>query len=117
MSSDNGKRSVTENFCGKISRSIWTQIKENGNNMRMKHYTYKLACSSKHESCLSLETRGKQGNRFENSTKLPQSSHMFFELSQLLHFFFALDAMQTNYCDENQQLQLGVRPLSQTVSC
>ena len=42
---------------------------------------------------------------------------MFFELSQLLHFFFALDAMQTNYCDENQQLQLGVRPLSQTVSC
>ena len=44
-----------ENFCDKISRLSWTQIKENGNNVRMKHYMYKLVHTSRHESCESLE--------------------------------------------------------------
>ena len=42
MSSDYGKRTVMENFYDKISCSIWAQKKENGNSMKMKHYTYKL---------------------------------------------------------------------------
>ena len=39
MSSDHGKLSMTDNFCDKISRSIWIQTKEKGNSMKMKHYT------------------------------------------------------------------------------
>ena len=33
MSSDRGERSVTENFCDKISPLIWTQIKESENSI------------------------------------------------------------------------------------
>ena len=31
MPSDDGKQLVMENSCDKMSSSIWTQIKENGN--------------------------------------------------------------------------------------
>ena len=56
----------------------------------MKHYIYKLACTLWHESCLSLETMGgSQGNRFENSTKLPLPKCFLISLQ----FFFALDAV------------------------
>ena len=58
----------------------------------MKHFIYNLACTSWHESCLSLETTGcslKRLNRFENSTKLPLPKCFLISL----HFFFALDAM------------------------
>ena len=39
MFSDHGKWSVTENFCDKISCSICTQTKENGNSMNSKWNT------------------------------------------------------------------------------
>ena len=75
MSSNNAKGSVTENFCDKISRSIWTQIKENGNNVRMKHLIYNLACTLWHESCLSLETMGCSLN--SKTDKIPSSQMLF----------------------------------------
>ena len=31
---------------------------QNGSNMEMKQYIYKLTCTSCHESCLGLETMG-----------------------------------------------------------
>ena len=45
MASDHGKGSVTEDFFDKTSCSIWTQVKENGNSMKIKHYVYKIACT------------------------------------------------------------------------
>ena len=38
MSSDHRKLSMTDNFCDKISRSIWIQTKEKGNSMKIKYY-------------------------------------------------------------------------------
>ena len=39
MSIDHRKQSIMENFCDRISCLIWTQIEENRNDMKMKHYT------------------------------------------------------------------------------
>ena len=91
----------------------------------VKNYIYKLACTSWYESCSSLETTEcslKQGNRFENSTKLPLPTYFLIMLCQLLlGYFFSLlfshwmpckqiAGMKTNNCS------LVVCPLSQTVS-
>ena len=70
-------------------------IKENGNNVRMKHYIHKLACTSWHECCLRNDRMfSERGKQIRKQYKIT-SSQMFFliMLSQLLHFFFTLDAM------------------------
>ena len=77
--------------CDKISRSIWThdQIKENGNNVRIKHFIYNPACT-----LFQLRKNGMFSETVKQIRKQYKitSCQMFF-LKITLHFFFALDAM------------------------
>ena len=79
MSSDHGKRSATENFCYKISCSIWTQIKENGNSMKIKHYVYKLAWLSSMNFAQAYKQHNVLWNR-ETVSKTVQNHQTNFEL-------------------------------------
>ena len=67
-------RSVTEDFCDKISSSIWTQKKKTEYENETLYNYISLHELGDMNFVLSLETTGyslKQGNRFENSTELP----------------------------------------------
>ena len=101
MSSDNGKRSVTENFMFDFdsNKRKWKQYENEtlyiiDDKLLILHIS--LHGLSGMKLVKSLETMGsslKQGNRFENCTKLPHLNCFLIILSQLLYFFFALDTM------------------------
>ena len=95
MSSDNGKQSVTENFCDKISRSIWTQIKENGNIWERNTIWY----TSLHVLCgmnlFKLRNNGirfflKRWNKFKNSKKITSSQMFFNYMKSIFAFLFRI---------------------------
>ena len=80
---------VTENFCDKILCLIWTQIKENGDSTKMKHYIYQLACSNSFTGNLVLTYNkmfSETGHSFEKSTELPLHT-CFFKLIYKVSFF------------------------------
>ena len=73
---------MTENFWDKISCSTWTEIKENVNSTKTKHFRHKLACTK--VACIWFKLINNV--MFSEMGKVPKSTKLL--LPKLLFFFW-----------------------------